>query len=223
MDPTEAKIAGMICLGIGTLGVGLAPAWFSAHSQQWPLLLSCLLCFGGGVLFSTTLIHILPELRETTEYGELLLCVGFFVLYFIDEIVHYFWSDNERHTNRNQTHSHVNFERGHSRTHSMSKSKNYGTVETGSHEIYSRQHGYNPVLSRAGSRTDVYEVERPTTSCHVSHTEPCNNPPIGQLGLLIALSIHAILEGLAVGLEDKVSKVMFVTLLNSVEINCKAV
>lgn len=207
MDTKEAKIAGMICLGIGTLGVGLAPAWFSAYSQQWPLLLSCLLCFGGGVLFSTTLIHILPELREVTQYAELLLCAGFFLLYFIDEIVHYFWSDNDRHVNRNRNHSHSHSERGHVRTHSITKSRNYGTVENGSHEIYSRQHGYNPVLSRTESRTDVYEVERPGQTCHVSHTEPCNNPPIGQLGLLIALSIHAVLEGLAVGVEDRVSKV----------------
>lgn len=205
MDATEAKIAGMICLGIGSLGVGLAPAWFSANSQQWPFLLSCLLCFGGGVLFSTTLIHILPELRETTEYAELLLCVGFFVLYFIDEIVHYFWSDNDRHVNRNQGHSH-GFERGHSRHHSLNK-KTYGAIENGSHEIYGRQLPYNPFLSREGSRSNVFEVERPTSSCHVSHTEPCSNPPIGQLGLLVALSLHAVLEGLAVGIEKKTSKV----------------
>lgn len=214
MNPVEAKIAGMICLGIGSLGVGLAPAWFSIHSQQWPLLLSCLLCFGGGVLFSTTMVHILPELREATTYAELLLCAGFFILYFIDEIVHYFWSDNDSHTHTHSNHTHNQsqnqYERIRSRSHSMIKTKNnYGSVETGLHagvEVYNRQ---------TGSRSEVYLDERPTTSCHVSHTEPCNNPPIGQMGLLIALSLHAVLEGLAVGIEEKVSKVFIINVKQS--------
>lgn len=189
MDPVEAKIAGMICLGIGTLGVGLAPAWFSAHSQQWPLLLSSLLCFGGGVLFSTSLVHILPELREITEYAELLLCTGFFFLYVTDEIVHYFWSDNGKHQNRN--HPIV------SDPYRRNPKMMYGSIET-LHENPRQP----PPFSRGNSRNDVY-----AESCHVSHTEPCSNPQIGQWGLLIALSLHAILEGLAVGLEDKPSKV----------------
>lgn len=198
MDTKEAKVAGMICLGLGTLGVGLAPAWFSAHSRQWPLLLSILLCFGGGVLFSTSLIHILPELRESTDYAEHLLCAGFFLLYFIDEIVHYFWSDTHEHKR----------EIGNRRS-SISK-RNYGTTEQGplinNEGIYVRQNAYN----YQASCSEIQVAERPReTECHVSHTEPCNNPPIGQLGLLIALSLHAILEGLAVGLEQKASKVSF--------------
>lgn len=195
MDPVEAKIAGMICLGIGTLGVGLAPAWFSTHSQQWPLLLSSLLCFGGGVLFSTSVVHILPELRAVTQYAELLLCAGFFLLYFTDEIVHYFWSDNGRHSHQPDPYRYR-----------PAPVKKYGSIEAVPIMGNEIVRPTAPSFSRGNSRSDIFNEER-RIACHVSHTEPCNNPPIGQWGLLIALSLHAILEGLAVGLEDKPSKV----------------
>lgn len=65
---------------------------------------SLLLCFGGGVLLFTTLLHLQPEVREgvsrlqrsgmlpsgagTENLGDLIFCAGFFLVFLIDEVVH---------------------------------------------------------------------------------------------------------------------------------------
>ena len=38
--------------------------------------------------------------------------------------------------------------------------------------------------------------------CHTSHTAPCSETMTGTLGLLIALSLHSFIEGLAIGVQD---------------------
>ena len=58
---------------------------------------SVLLCFGGGVMLAVTMLHILPEtgeaLAETAEKIELeclpqlLICLGFFLIYTVEETV----------------------------------------------------------------------------------------------------------------------------------------
>lgn len=56
--------------------------------------------------------------------------------------------------------------------------------------------------------------EEATFLCHGTHTEPCNESSFtGLVGLLIALTTHAILEGLAVGLQTKSNEVLFVFVL----------
>lgn len=67
---------------------------------------SLLLCFGGGVLFFTTFMHLQPEVRATFHhlehsghmesiddtYGfqlsEIIICCGFFLVYIIEECMH---------------------------------------------------------------------------------------------------------------------------------------
>lgn len=99
----EAKITAMVGLGLGTMLVGLIPAWFARSGrQQWPLFVSSLLCFGGGVLLSTSLVHMVPEIRELvpeySEYVELVVCVGFFTLYLLDELVHFCYKEHREHS-----------------------------------------------------------------------------------------------------------------------------
>lgn len=66
------------------------------------LTVSCLLSFGGGCLLATTFLHLLPEISEEIKIlqnngkmpkffdhlAELLMCVGFFVIYLVEELVH---------------------------------------------------------------------------------------------------------------------------------------
>lgn len=88
----------MIIIGVGSFVVGIAPTCFVSRVRylQQKLLLSCTLCFGGGVLFATSILHMLPEIRESMiNYAELLFSCGFLLLYLIDECVHYFWGSNE--------------------------------------------------------------------------------------------------------------------------------
>ena len=58
---------------------------------------SFLLCFGGGVLLSTAMLHILPETIKTLAgpgeqmniefLPQLVLCSGFFLIYIVEEVV----------------------------------------------------------------------------------------------------------------------------------------
>lgn len=72
-----------------------------------PLIMSLLLCFGGGVLLFTTFLHLQPEVRESMDhlmeagqlpefvkkhnlhFADLVFCAGFFLVYIIEEVVHF--------------------------------------------------------------------------------------------------------------------------------------
>lgn len=77
----------------------------TGESEQ-PLIMSLLLCFGGGVLLFTTFLHLQPEVRESMDrlmeegelpafvtknqlhFADLIFCAGFFLVYIIEEVVH---------------------------------------------------------------------------------------------------------------------------------------
>ncbi|XP_045775901.1 zinc transporter ZIP1 [Maniola jurtina] len=182
MEASTAKVISIIALGLGSFVTGMAPACIS-HSarQRHPLFISCLLCFGGGVLLATSLTHMLPEAREKLpQYTELLLCAGFFLVYIVDEIVHIFNGTNEH-------------------PQSPVVQRNYGTVEQSLLERRSNDDEMrDKCCGDAGS----------PTMCHISHTEPCNKSSSGVIGLLCALFVHSLLEGLAIGLQETASQVL---------------
>ncbi|XP_017777781.1 PREDICTED: zinc transporter ZIP3 [Nicrophorus vespilloides] len=210
MELIEAKITAIICLILGSMLVGLLPSWISRYGRNnYPLLLSSLLCLGGGVLLSTSLVHMLPEIRESFpkygEYTEVLFCAGFFILYLIDEAVHFCFGISHDHGSSS------------SRQHQPEgRRKVYGSVET-QPLIYERQDPYNPHYEDVETITSNNQhhhhhhhnehQQQPSQLCHIGHEEPCQNTPVNCFGLLAALSIHAVLEGLAVGLEVSPSQV----------------
>ncbi|XP_060851915.1 zinc transporter ZIP3-like [Rhopalosiphum padi] len=125
-----AKTFAMLVLGLGSFVLGVVPLkltkWWrmdpaagagtaaaSSHhgghshggdSATGSPAVSLLLCFGGGVLLFTTLLHLQPEVREgvgrlqktgqlpdgqgTEHLGDLIFCAGFFMVFIVDEIVH---------------------------------------------------------------------------------------------------------------------------------------
>lgn len=184
MELTTAKAISMLTLGLGSFVSGMIPACFTEGTRQkHPLLISCLLCFGGGVLLSTSLVHMLPEAREGfPKYSELMFCVGFFLVYLVDELVHLFYGPgNDPHRNT------------------------YGSTEGSSllnPERVARQDDGEMVDRCCG------DTENPRM-CHVSHTAPCNKSSSGVIGLLSALFVHSVLEGLAIGLQENPSQVRF--------------
>ncbi|KAL1491810.1 hypothetical protein ABEB36_012350 [Hypothenemus hampei] len=225
MDLSQSKLFALVSLGVGSIFVGLLPACFTKQSRnQWPLFLSCLLCFGGGVLLSTSLVHILPEVREDAlsefkPYTEALFCVGFFILYLMDEVVHYFYGEvaGHSHSSHHDERNNSFLERGGEpiRRHSvLPRPTNYGATPTAPGETRAllrgdRQPPYNPNFFRTKSDSALFCEEPPSQLCHVMHQETCQtSTPTANLGLLVALSVHSLLEGLVVGLEDVSSKVL---------------
>ncbi|XP_056640666.1 protein zntD [Diorhabda sublineata] len=208
MKLIESKIYSTVILAVTSLFVGVLPNCFARHGRsQWPLLLSNLLCFGGGVLLSTSLVHILPELRESVPYeykvyAEIIYCLGFFLIYLIDEFVHYVYGDSEE----------VNILHNHGHRHRLATTRRHSdSVNRDEWQPLLRNENnspYNPSFYKARSDSVLFCEEAPSQLCHVGHREPCNAAPTANLGLIAALSVHALLEGLVVGLETKPEKVL---------------
>ena len=69
MDVTTSKIVAMSLLGGISVMLGFIPLKLggiftnSAGNSRHDAIFSCLLCFGGGVLLATSLLHMLPEVK----------------------------------------------------------------------------------------------------------------------------------------------------------------
>ncbi|KAM3960444.1 zinc/iron regulated transporter-related protein 88E [Aphomia sociella] len=194
MEPTTAKAIAMLTLGLGSFITGMIPACFSENTRQrHPLFISCSLCFGAGVLLSTSLAHMLPEAREKLpDYSELMLCIGFFLVYFVDEIVHLFYGTGDEHARSEATGMRYH---GH----------NYGSgEETGLLNTNRNAGCADGEMGRCCGDTGNSRM------CHVSHTPPCNRSYSGVIGLLCALFVHSFLEGLAIGLQETSTQVLLI-------------
>ena len=68
MELIPAKILAMFLLGTISLFLGFIPLkigrYFVSEEKLWKrTITSALLCFGGGVLFATSFVHMLPEVK----------------------------------------------------------------------------------------------------------------------------------------------------------------
>ncbi|XP_063217042.1 uncharacterized protein LOC134527929 [Bacillus rossius redtenbacheri] len=110
-DLVLAKTAAMVALGLASFALGVLPLKLSTSlrlrddgASCRKLVLSLLLCFGGGVLIFTTFVHLQPEVRlgfeqlvdqgllpdtgHSVPLAELVFCAGFFFVYLVEELVH---------------------------------------------------------------------------------------------------------------------------------------
>lgn len=76
--------------------------------------------------------------------------------------------------------------------------QNYGTVDQETESL---------LAGETGGITSCPTDDMNARICPVSHTEPCENSQVGTFGLLCALCIHSLLEGLAIGVQPTGSKV----------------
>ncbi|XP_063920392.1 zinc transporter ZIP1-like [Zophobas morio] len=218
-DLILAKAVAMCVLGIGSFAIGILPIkltkWINIKSVDGDknLLISLLLCFGGGVLLFTTFVHLQPEVRESfmmleshdkipsigsgIPMSELVFCFGFFFVYLIEEVVHLFLDrkldDDSLHRSlsircsnkkRNLTIPRVTlnkFDDGNISYISTSNKELLNSQSTINFDKHSHSHNIDAALKNSFS---------------------------GLLAVL-ALSFHAVFEGLAVGLEGDVQRVWY--------------
>jgi len=127
INSDHAKLLAMFVLGLGSFLIGILPAWISERNhRRFPLTISLLLCFGAGVLLATSLVHMLPEVsfffvffflfnynfniilkvhEIMPKYAEIVFCAGFFIVYLVDEIVHYFCGEAIEHSHGTYKHN----------------------------------------------------------------------------------------------------------------------
>lgn len=127
-DPTlVTKIICLVLFAAISLCCGLLPLVLSRVASCWKrqqqherarrrlsarleVLVSCVLCLGGGVLLGTVFTHMMPEIRHVftqiesagllpgmqTPAGEIFICIGFFLVYLVEELVHAFVAGRNR-------------------------------------------------------------------------------------------------------------------------------
>lgn len=176
-----------------------------ARQNEWVKLL---LGFGGGVLMCTTFYHLLPEVAETFEgldglpnkdihYAELLMCIGFFIMYFVEECVHL-------HLHRKEKES-------------MNVLRRSLSIRRGSIEIH-MNNGKEEVRLKPSNEEDLKQNNPSHNHEHKHHhshlavgKEAADSTLKALRGLLVvlALSIHELFEGLAVGLESSTDSVWY--------------
>ncbi|XP_030749149.1 zinc transporter ZIP3-like [Sitophilus oryzae] len=159
-----------------------------------------LLGLGGGVLLCTTFLHLLPEVAETFEelnltpnleihYAELLMCIGFFIMYFVEECVHVYLHRKEAEALTSPLIRTLSVRRG-------------DTPRCSAHiepikEVIVEAHIHNHT-AHSHKHTHVVAIEVDSTV-----------KAIRGLLVVLALSVHELFEGLSVGLESSAGNVWY--------------
>ncbi|OAD53871.1 Zinc transporter ZIP2 [Eufriesea mexicana] len=195
---------------------------------------SLLLCFGGGVLLFTTFLHLAPEVRISVErhqangqlptlgtlsLSELLFCAGFFLVYFVEEAVHAALTgkpeSSEALLYRTVSVRRCNNQPGASTTTTMGSSTTVSSttrstwketnddLEDSENELNKRSRQQDLEDLRDGKQ---HQMMKHHEHNHVTMTK---NTSIQGLLTVLALSFHAIFEGLAVGLEPSIGSVVY--------------
>ncbi|VEN55662.1 unnamed protein product [Callosobruchus maculatus] len=160
--------------------------------------------FGGGVLLCTTFLHLLPEVNESFEdvnptpnieihYAELLMCSGFFIMYFIEECVHVYLARKEKLTPIRRS---LSIRRGSMKLDlSLDSNRSSANGSTPHHHHHDLRHHQQHHQSRHHQ--------------HHSHLQSSTAAVVRGLLVVMALSIHELFEGLAVGLEHSPKAVWY--------------
>merc|ERR1711892_1207699 len=123
MSAVVPKVVSMLLLGGVSLLVGCLPivvvkrmGWNSSEdfnaSKKAQVVLTCLNCFGAGVILTTCITHMLPEVnlflqlnikaglvRNTgMPLAEIIVLCGFFMIYIVEEMVHKILSTSKNDT-----------------------------------------------------------------------------------------------------------------------------
>ena len=199
-DLLKAKLVSLAVLGLGSLVAGCLPMAALACVRRGKrgrdatlnitadsVLFSCCLCFGAGVLLSTLLCHMIPEsleswadLQESGLVAEndvplpsILTGVGFFLVYAVEEVAHGIMHGRQRKR--------------------ATVAPQLELAELSASELQHRHAASGPAEHAAHGADEAH-----SHGAVLAETDGALVTTI----LLIALSFHSILEGIAVGAEE---------------------
>ena len=237
MDLMTVKLVALSLLGGVSLALGYLPLKFSSlvdlstdlrsgEKSSWKkTITSLLLCFGGGVLMATSFVHMLPEVRESfegTSYNlhgvpaaELCFCCGFFLIYFVEELAHCVCAGKHhdddgavvrvRHRCQDEEKSPL---LGNGNRQSDYRSFNQDSTATPAAKTNDDgdDSDSRSVDIESFTSVDVAPVSSDNHSGGHSHFHQ-GSSSLRDFLTVLALSFHAIFEGLAIGLEREVDTV----------------
>ncbi|KYM76593.1 Zinc transporter ZIP3 [Atta colombica] len=205
-DILIAKAITMVVLCIVSTIMGIVPM-FLAKWLKWDMssqnprsmkTMSILLGFGGGVLFSTTFLHLIPEVSEGVEnliesgkipqlsfsLADMLACTGFFIMYLVEESVHTYLRKRQM-TRQDFNKKDVNL--------STNELVENGQIQSCASNGHAHTgHSHLPAIMTSNDDFVITSLR----------------------GLLIVLglSVHELFEGLAIGLESSANHVWYMFL-----------
>ncbi|XP_015115714.1 zinc transporter ZIP1 isoform X2 [Diachasma alloeum] len=190
-----------ICVGLIPIQISRCLKWSSSEAMTNPKsfkIVGMLLAFGGGVLFSTTFLHMLPEVEEhvgkliadgslpTVQFplAQIFVCTGFFIMYLVEEIVH---SRLRRQEKKCAKHMETDVNRS---TNEL--------VENG--QISYSANGHSPNYGHGHSHLPAVVLDDKSNFVLTS---------LRGLLIVLGLSVHELFEGLAIGLESSANYVWY--------------
>ncbi|KAH8394696.1 hypothetical protein KR222_002035, partial [Zaprionus bogoriensis] len=247
-----AKIVSMVVLTVVTVLCGSLPyllnrcfKWTDKAPEETraSTVVRCLIYFGGGVLLATTLLHMLPDVIEVVQLlqrcgylaatpfalPEMLMCTGFFIMYALDELMHWVMQQQQQKLSRKESKACEAFEHGRSFKSSVlvrSSSERKRILKLAKEtelppDETKHQHCELEVRAvedePAKSRVHSHEHNHSNGHGHDhGHDHGHSHMPVDSesssmrgLGIILALSLHELFEGMAIGLEDTVGTVWF--------------
>lgn len=217
----EAKLLAIVVLGLGSFMCGVLPMYCSRRSRErYPGVLSSLLCLGAGVLLATAIVHMLPEIRGAlNEYAEIVFCSGFFLMYAIDELLLFCGIGAHDHGDQSTASPEQ-----HSRAmYGVDEESDAASTSSRRERRYGANEDTKPLLSQHRTASEASLIHR-SVDCLANiesvaastesrpdrrRSAPAADMQLsGVFGLLLALSMHSLLEGLAIGVQNSGPKVL---------------
>uniref|UniRef100_A0A8D8SAC9 Zinc transporter ZIP3 n=1 Tax=Cacopsylla melanoneura TaxID=428564 RepID=A0A8D8SAC9_9HEMI len=234
MNLVEAKALIVILLAFVRLFSGLVPLCFTKQLKRWTAIdnpnrqrvditVSLCLSLGGGVLLATCFIHMIPEVRHAIEnhsphsthhfpFTELLVCIGFFIVYIVEESVRHCLQTRHK-TGSKSNHVEVPW---------TTKSRAEVTpLDSGNNSKPGSGCGggtpHHGGMGGQDGHPHVHTLPPLGTSSTCEHTSSQHIHSLRSFLVVLALSFHSVMEGLAIGLEQSLSDVW--TLFTAVSIH----
>lgn len=267
MNLTTTKVFVAIVFGIVRFFFGMLPMKIYAMVQKWENKdeqiafkgskrheqvkcgLMMLQSFGGGVLFATCLLHMMPEVHESVEdfkrytnsttdypFSQLMVCLGFLVIYFVEEISHWLVSKvpeeriecqssrksvtpNKRKVSPlvEDLQKQVPFTIEAALEEQERKTGDYTTEEVDDVDAHSDQ--YLQVAKENEKNLELsQEVDENKTVVDEETEEQVKTKQhvFRAILVILALSLHALLEGLAIGLQNSTANIWYLTVAVSI-------
>lgn len=224
-DLLIAKCTAMLVLFFASTLCGSLPFMLNRHFKWIDIDLDArsatyiksLLYFGGGVLLCTTYIHLLPEVQQAVSnlvdcgvipkfhfpVAELLMCFGFFAMFFVEELtfsLHKYYNPDETKCQSSSSAVDSGVDIKHSAQDLEDQTIKLKIIKS------ETDNSHHNVL-RSGSNGHAHS-HLPISARNDENTKDIASALRG-LVMLLALSLHELIEGMTIGLEASTNHVWF--------------